>query len=154
MKKLTLTALTTALCSLSIASVHVVPTVAQQPTVAPATAPTGTPGAAPTATPTPATNPQAQLIEQLKITKEQQVKLAKLELSVRQKNIAVLTPSQKEQLIAAKKEGKPPSFTLTDEQQKKLKAIYISALGQQEAILTPTQKQKLQEFNKQYAPKR
>jgi Spy/CpxP family protein refolding chaperone len=141
MKKFTLTALTTAICSLSIAVSLVAPSVAQQPTVAPA------------ATPAPGTNPQAQLIEQLKITKDQQDKLAKLELSVRQKNIAVLTPSQKEQLIAAKKEGKRPNFTLTDEQQKKLKAIYIAALAQQETILTPEQKQKLQNFNKQYAPK-
>jgi Spy/CpxP family protein refolding chaperone len=141
MKKFTLTALTTALCSLSIAVSLVAPSVAQQPTVAPA------------ATPAPGTNPQAQLIEQLKITKDQQDKLAKLELSVRQKNIAVLTPSQKEQLIVAKKEGKRPNFTLTDEQQKKLKAIYIAALAQQETILTPEQKQKLQNFNKQYAPK-
>jgi periplasmic protein CpxP/Spy len=141
MKKFTLTALTTAICSLSIAVSLVAPSIAQQPTVAPA------------ATPATGTNPQAQLIEQLKITKDQQAKLAKLELAVRQKNIAVLTPSQKEQLIAANKEGKPPSFTLTDEQQKKLKAIYISALAQQEAILTPAQKQKLQDFNRQYAPK-
>jgi Spy/CpxP family protein refolding chaperone len=139
MKKFTLTALTTALCSLSIAVSLVAPSVAQQPTVAPA------------ATPAPGTNPQ--VIEQLKITKDQQDKLAKLELSVRQKNIAVLTPSQKEQLIVAKKEGKRPNFTLTDEQQKKLKAIYIAALAQQETILTPEQKQKLQNFNKQYAPK-
>jgi periplasmic protein CpxP/Spy len=141
MKKFALTALTTAICSVSIAVSLVAPSVAQQPTVAPA------------AKPAAGTNPQAQLIEQLKITKEQQTKLAKLELSVRQKNIAVLTPSQKEQLIAAKKEGKPPSFTLTDEQQKKLKAIYLAALAQQEAILTPVQKQKLQDFNRQYAPK-
>ena len=142
MKKFTLTALTTALCSLSIAVSFVAPSVAQQPTVAPAK------------TPAAGTNPQAKLMEQLKITKDQQDKLAKLELNVRQKNIAVLTPSQKEQLVAANKEGKRPSFTFTDDQQKKLKAIYISALEQQETILTPEQKQKLKDFNKQYAPKR
>jgi Spy/CpxP family protein refolding chaperone len=141
MKKFTITALTTALCSLSIAVSLVPPSDAQQPTVAPA------------ATPAKGPNPQAQLIEQLKITKDQQEKLAKLELSVRKKNIAVLTPSQKEQLITANKEGKRPNFTLTEDQQKKLKAIYIAALAQQETILTPEQKQKLQEFNKQYAPK-
>jgi periplasmic protein CpxP/Spy len=140
MKKLVLTALTTAICSLSIAAALITPSIAQ-PTTAPA------------ATPAAGANPQAQLIEQLKITKEQQIKLAKLEQSVRQKNIAVLTPGQKEQLIAANKEGKPPSFTLTTEQQNKLKAIYVAAIAQQDAILTPAQKQKLQELNQKYAPK-
>ena len=79
MKKLTLTALTTALCSVSIVSDHVVSAVAQQPAVAPATAPTAapttTPGTTPAASPTPTKNPQAQLIEQLKLTKDQQLKL-------------------------------------------------------------------------------
>lgn len=145
MKRFTITALTTALCSLSITVPLVAPSVAQQPTAAPA--------ATPAATPAAGTNPQEQLIQQLKITKDQQEKLAKLEISVLQKNIAVLTPSQKDQLIAAKKEGKRPSFTFTDDQQKKFKAIYISALAQQETIFTPEQKQKLKDFNRQYAPK-
>jgi Spy/CpxP family protein refolding chaperone len=142
MKKLVLTALTTAICSLSIAASLVTPSIAQ-PSAAPA----------PAATPAARTNPQAQLIEQLKITKEQQLKLAKLEQSVRQQNIAVLTPSQKEQLIAANKQGKPPSFTLTPEQQTKLRAIYVAAIAKQDAILTTEQKRQLQELNQQYAPK-
>ena len=139
MKKLVLTALTTAICSLSIAAALVSPSIAQP--------------AKPAAAPTAGANPQAQLIEQLKITKEQQLKLAKLEQSVRKKNIAVLTPSQQEQLIAANKQGKAPNFTLTTEQQTKLKAIYVSAITEQNAILTPAQKRKIQELQKQYAPK-
>ena len=55
MKKLVLTALTTALCSLSIVASLVAPSIAQ-----PATPPAAS------------ANPQAQIIEQLKITKEQQ----------------------------------------------------------------------------------
>jgi Spy/CpxP family protein refolding chaperone len=144
MKKLVLTALTTGICSLSIAAALVAPSIAQPAT--PAT---------PTAAPAAGANPQAQLIEQLKITKEQQIKLAKLEQSVRQKNIAVLTPSQQEQLIAANKQGKAPNITLTTEQQTKLKAIYVAAIAKQDEILTPAQKRKLQEIQKQYqyAPK-
>jgi Spy/CpxP family protein refolding chaperone len=137
MKKLVLTALTTAICSLPMAAAFVLPSIAQQPTVAPAAS----------------TNPQAQLIEHLKITKDQQIKLLKLEQTVRQKNIAVLTPIQKQQLRAANQQGKPPSFTLTTKQQTKLNEIFIAALAQQDAILTPEQKQKLQELSKQYTPK-
>ncbi len=150
MKKFTLTALTTALCSLSIVTTSVVPTVAQQPVVAPKTAPSGTP----TAAPTPANNPQAQLIEQLKITKDQQIKLEKVTQTFRQKYIAVFTPSQKEQLKIAYQQGKQPGFKLTTEQENKLKAIFTTASAQRDAILTPEQKLKVQEFNKQYAPKR
>lgn len=142
MKKLTLAALTTALCSLSLAAIHVAPSVAQQqPAVAPAPA-------------SAATNPQVQLIEQLKLTKEQQAKLAKLEQSFIQKKTAVLTPTQKEQVLLAMQQGKNPSLTLTNTQKSQLKAIYTSALAEQAAILTTEQKQKLQELNKQYAPKR
>ena len=154
MKKLTLTALTTAVCSLSIVTTSVVPTVAQQPIVAPTATPSSTPGATPNAAPIPATNPQAQLIEQLKITKDQQIKLEKVTQTFRQKYIAVFTPSQKEQLKIAYQQGKQPGFTLTTEQETKLKAIFATATAQRDAIFTPTQKQKLQEFNKQYAPKR
>ncbi len=150
MKKLTLTALTTALCSLSIVSTHVVSTVAQQPSVAPA----ATPAAAPTTTPTPANNPQAKLIEQLKLTKDQQLKLEKVTQNFRQKYIAVFTPSQKEQLRTAMQQGKQPGFTLTTDQETQLKSIFASASAQRDAIFTPEQKRKVQEFNKQYAPKR
>jgi periplasmic protein CpxP/Spy len=142
MKKLSLNAITAAICSLSIAVSFVSPSVAQQPTVAPAAAPA------------PANNPQAKLIEQLKITKDQQVKLDKLEQTFRQKYIAIFTPSQKEQLRLAYQQGKPPGFTLTTEQETKLKAVFVSVSQQRDAIFTPEQKQKLQEFSKQYAPKR
>ena len=154
MKKLTLTALTTAVCSLSIVTTYVVPTVAQQPIVAPTATPSSTPGATPNAAPIPATNPQAQLIEQLKITKDQQIKLEKVTQTFRQKYIAVFTPTQKEQLKIAYQQGKQPGFTLSTEQESKLKAIFATATAQRDAIFTPAQKQKLQEFNKQYAPKR
>jgi periplasmic protein CpxP/Spy len=153
MKKFTLTALKTALCSLSIAAAHVVPTVAQQPAVAPAAAPTTSPNTTPAAAPTPANNPQAQLIEQLKLTKDQQIKLEKVTQNFRQKYIAVFTPSQKEQLRTAMQQGKPPGFTLTADQETKLKSIFASASAQRDAIFTPEQKRKVQEFNKQYAPK-
>lgn len=141
MNKLTLAAVTTALCSLSLVATHVTPSIAQQqPAVAPAPA-------------SAATNPQAQLIEQLKLTKEQQAKLAKLEQSFIQKKTAVLTPTQKEQVLLAMQQGKNPSLTLTTNQKSQLKAIYTSALAEQAAILTTEQKRKLQELNKQYAPK-
>jgi periplasmic protein CpxP/Spy len=161
MKKLTLTALTTALCSLSIVSAHVVSAVAQQPTVTPAAAPTNAPAAAPTTAPTttppasrpPINNPQAQLIEQLKLTKDQQIKLEKVTQNFRQKYIAVFTPSQKEQLRTAMQQGKQPGFTLTTDQEAKLKSIFATASAQRDAIFTPEQKRKVQEFNKQYAPK-
>jgi periplasmic protein CpxP/Spy len=157
MKKLTLTALTTTLCSISIVSTHVVSAVAQQPAVAPATAPTAapttTPGTTPAASPTPTKNPQAQLIEQLKLTKDQQLKLEKVTQNFRQKYIAVFTPSQKEQLRTAMQQGKQPGFTLTTDQETKLKSIFASASAQRDAIFTPEQKRKVQEFNKQYAPK-
>jgi periplasmic protein CpxP/Spy len=161
MKKLTLTALTTALCSLSIVSAHVVSAVAQQPAVAPAAAPTTAPAAAPTTAPTttppasrpPTNNPQAQLIEQLKLTKDQQIKLEKVTQNFRQKYIAVFTPSQKEQLRTAMQQGKQPGFTLTTDQETKLKSIFATASAQRDAIFTPEQKRKVQEFNKQYAPK-
>jgi Spy/CpxP family protein refolding chaperone len=153
MKKLTLTALTTALCSLSIVSAHVVSAVAQQPTVTPAAAPTTAPTATPPASRPPINNPQAQLIEQLKLTKDQQIKLEKVTQNFRQKYIAVFTPSQKEQLRTAMQQGKQPGFTLTTDQEAKLKSIFATASAQRDAIFTPEQKRKVQEFNKQYAPK-
>lgn len=154
MKKFTLTTLTTALCCLTVVATHVAPTIAQQPTVAPGKAPAVTPGSAPTAAPAPANNPQAQLIEQLQLTKDQQVKLEKVSQSFRQKYIAVFTPSQKEQLRIAMQQGKQPGFTLTADQETKLKSIFASASAQRDAIFTPEQKRKVQEFNKQYAPKK
>jgi periplasmic protein CpxP/Spy len=153
MKKLTLTALTTALCSVSIVSAHVVPAVAQQPTAAPTAAPTTAPTTTPPASRPPTNNPQAQLIEQLKLTKDQQLKLEKVTQNFRQKYIAVFTPSQKEQLRTAMQQGKQPGFTLTTDQETKLKSIFASASAQRDAIFTPEQKRKVQEFNKQYAPK-
>jgi periplasmic protein CpxP/Spy len=153
MKKLTLTALTTALCSLSIVSAHVVSAVAQQPTVAPAAAPTTAPTTTPPASRPPTNNPQAQLIEQLKLTKDQQLKLEKVTQNFRQKYIEVFTPSQKEQLRTAMQQGKQPGFTLTTDQETRLKSIFASASAQRDAIFTPEQKRKVQEFNKQYAPK-
>ena len=143
MKKFAFTALTTAICAFSIVAAPSTPSLAQQPTVAPS------------AVPTPSTNPQSQLIEQLKITKDQQVKLAKLEQSFIQKKTAILTPTQKEQVLLAMQQGKPPALTLTATQKNQLKAIYVSALAEQDAILTPEQKLKIKELNKQYtAPKR
>ncbi len=153
MKKLTLTALTTALCSISIVSTHVVSVVAQQPNVAPAASPATTPPTTPPAARPPANNPQAQLIEQLKLTKDQQLKLEKVTQNFRQKYIAVFTPSQKEQLRIAMQQGKQPGFTLTTEQETKLKSIFADASAKRDAIFTPEQKRKVQEFNKQYAPK-
>jgi periplasmic protein CpxP/Spy len=149
MKKITLTAITTAICSFSIATSTIMPSVAQQPSAAPTTAPTTAPAAAPT----PANNPQAQLIEQLKITKDQKIKLDKLEQNFRQKYIAIFTPSQKEQLKIAYQQGKPPGFTLSPDQETKLKAVFTSVAAERDAIFTPEQKRKLQEFNKKYAPK-
>ena len=105
--------------------------------------------------PAPAgTNAQPPSIEELKLTKDQQTKLVKLQQSVMQKKLAVLTPSQKEQVGIAMKQGKSPSLTLTVEQQNQLKAIQIAAIAQQDAILTPEQKQKLLKIKQQYAPQR
>ena len=147
MKKFAFTALTTAICAFSIVAAPSTPSLAQQPAVAPS--------AAPSATPAPATNPQSQLIEQLKITKDQQVKLAKLEQNFIQKKTAILTSTQKEQVLLAMQQGKPPALTLTAAQKNQLKAIYVSALAEQDAILTPEQKLKIKELNKQSTtPKR
>jgi periplasmic protein CpxP/Spy len=145
MQKITLTAISAAICSLSIAISTIAPGVAQQPATTPKTAPT--------AAPAPANNPQAQLIEQLKITKDQKIKLDKLEQNFRQKYIAIFTPSQKEQLKIAYQQGKPPGFTLSPDQETKLKAVFVSVAAERDAIFTPEQKRKLQEFNKKYAPK-
>jgi Spy/CpxP family protein refolding chaperone len=142
MKKFTLTALSTTICAL--AATFAAPSFAQQPSTTPA--PKTTPAAAPAGT-----NTQQQLIEQLKLTKDQQLKLAKLKQTVILKNIAVLTPTQKKQLELAQQQGKSPTLTLTVEQQNQLKAIQAAALIQQDAILTPEQKLKVQEMNKQYA---
>lgn len=148
MKKLTLTAVSTAILSLSIASTVAAPSFAQpKPTTT--TSPAGKVAPAPAGT-----NAQPPSIDELKLTKEQQNKLVKLQETVMQKRISVLTPSQQEQVRLAVKEGKSPSLTLTLDQQKQLKAIQTAAIAQQQAILTPEQNQKLQEINKQYAPKR
>ena len=136
MKKFALTALSTAICSLSMAVSPVAPTFAQQPAVAPA---------APT-------TPQPQPVDRLKLTKDQQAKLVKLGQTFMPKKMAVLTPSQKEKLAAAQQQGKAPDLALTAAQQNQLKTLYASALAQQDAILTPEQKRTLQELNKQYAP--
>ena len=148
MKKLTLTAVSTAILSLLIAATVATPSFAQQK-------PTTTTSPAGKVAPAPAgTNAQPPSIDELKLTKEQQTKLVKLQETVMQKRISVLTPSQQEQVRLAVKEGKSPSLTLTLDQQNQLKAIQTAAIAQQDAILTPAQKQKLQEINKQYAPKR
>lgn len=146
MKKLTLTALSTAICSLSLAAISIAPSFAQA---------TKTP-VAPKTTTAPANtnssssgNSQAQAVEQLKLTKDQQAKLVKLQQTVMQKKIAVLNPTQKQQLQQAMKEGKNPSLTLTPEQQTQLKAIQSAAIAEQNKILTPEQQSKLQEMNKQ-----
>jgi hypothetical protein len=148
MKKFTLTALSIAIYS--FAATIAAPSFAQQPTTttppAGKTTPTTTPSSTPSGT---STQPS---IDQLKLTKDQQIKLAKLKQTVIQKNIAVLTPTQKKQLEVAQQQGKSPTLTLTVEQQTQLKAIQAAALVQQDAILTPEQKLKLQEINKQYAP--
>jgi Spy/CpxP family protein refolding chaperone len=148
MKKITLTALSTVVCSLSIAANLAAPGFAQQqPTKTPTTktAPATTPGGV---------NSQSQAVEQLKLTKDQQTKLLELQQSVMQKKIAVLTPAQKEQLKLAVKQGKPPSLSLTPAQQTQLQAIQTAAIAQQDAILTPEQKAKLVEMNKQTTPQR
>ena len=148
MKKLTLTAVSTAILSLSIVATVATPSFAQQK-------PTTTTSPAGKVAPAPAgTNAQPPSIEELKLTKEQQTKLVKLQQSVMQKKLAVLTPSQKEQVGIAMKQGKSPSLTLTLDQQNQLKAIQIAAIAQQDAILTPEQKLKLQKINQQYAPQR
>lgn len=145
MKKLTLTAVSTALCTLSLAAISIAPSFAQA---------TKTPTAqkTPATTSTPAngnSNPQSQAVEQLKLTKDQQAKLVKLQQTVMQKKIAVLNPTQKQQLQQALKEGKNPSLTLTADQQTQLKAIQAAAIAEQNKILTPEQQAKLQEMNKQ-----
>jgi hypothetical protein len=155
MKKLTLTAVSTAMLAVAIGA-NMAPSFAQsQPTTTtpPATkvapAPAGTTNApAPTGTPTA----QPPSIEQLKLTKDQQLKLSKLQQTVMQKKIAVLTPSQQQQVRTAMQQGKSPTLTLTVDQQNQLKAIQTAALAQQDAILTPEQRLKVQEMNKQYAP--
>ena len=136
MKKFALTALSTAICSLSMAVSIAAPTFAQQPTVTPAAPATAQPPA----------------VDRLKLTKDQQAKLVKLGQTFMQKKMAVLTPSQKEKLAVAKQQGKAPDLALTADQQNQLKTLYASALAQQDAILTPEQKRTLQELNKQYAP--
>jgi Spy/CpxP family protein refolding chaperone len=149
MKKFNLTALSVAICGVSIVATATAPSLAQQST----TTPPATTKTAPATTSTPSsngTNPQAQAIEQLKLTKDQQAKLVKLQQTVMQQKIAVLTPSQKEQVQLAMKQGKTPNLTLTADQQTQLKAIQAAAIAQQDAILTPEQKLKLQEINKQY----
>jgi Spy/CpxP family protein refolding chaperone len=157
MKKFTLTTVSTAICTLSIATIFAAPSFAQQPTTttppanktAPAATPTGT-NAQPSGTNAqPSSTNAQQAIEQLKLTKDQQIKLAKLKQSVIKKNIAVLTPSQKEQLRLATEQGKAPTLTLTVEQQTQLKAIQTAAIAEQNKILTPEQQSKLQEINKQ-----
>jgi Spy/CpxP family protein refolding chaperone len=138
MKKFALTALSTAIYSLTMAVSSVAPTFAQQPV-------------APVAPAAPATA-QPQPIDRLKLTKDQQTKLVKLGQNFMQKKMAVLTPIQKNKLAAAQQQGKAPDLALTTAQQNQLKKLYISALAQQDAILTTEQKQTLQELNKQYAP--
>ncbi|WP_373538935.1 hypothetical protein [Chamaesiphon sp.] len=146
MKKLTLTAASTAILGLAIAATAAPSFAQNQPntTTTPATkvapAPTGTPAAQPPS------------IDQLKLTKDQQIKLSKLQQTVMQKKIAVLTPSQQQQVRTAMQQGKSPTLTLTVDQQNQLRAIQTAALAQQDAILTSEQKLKLQEINKQYAP--
>jgi Spy/CpxP family protein refolding chaperone len=145
MKKLTLTAVSTALCTLSLVAVSIAPSFAQA-TKTPTTQKT------PATTSTPAnsnSNPQSQAVEQLKLTKDQQAKLVKLQQTVMQKKIAVLNPTQKQQLQQALQQGKNPSLTLTPDQQTQLKAIQAAAIAEQNKILTPEQQAKLQEMNKQ-----
>jgi Spy/CpxP family protein refolding chaperone len=146
MKKLTLTALSTALCSLSFVAISIAPSFAQA-TKTPVAPKTAAPATAPATT--NSSNSQAQAVEQLKLTKDQQAKLVKLQQTVMQKKIAVLNPTQKQQLQQAMKEGKNPSLTLTPDQQTQLKAIQSAAIAEQNKILTPEQQAKLQEMNKQ-----
>jgi Spy/CpxP family protein refolding chaperone len=147
MKKLTLTALSTALCSLSFVAISIAPSFAQA-TKTPVAPKTTAPAPAPAST-NSSSNSQAQAVEQLKLTKDQQAKLVKLQQTVMQKKIAVLNPTQKQQLQQAMKEGKNPSLTLTPDQQTQLKAIQSAAIAEQNKILTPEQQSKLQEMNKQ-----
>ncbi len=139
MKKITLTAVSTAICALSIAATAIAPSFAQQPTSKPAPA---------------AANAQSQTIEQLKLSNDQKTKLAQLEQTARQKMIAILTPKQKEQVRLDVQQGKPSKLTLTPDQQNQLRAIQTSVLAQRDAILTPEQKQKLQEINSKSTPQR
>jgi periplasmic protein CpxP/Spy len=140
MKKFTLTAVSTAICALSIAATAIAPSFAQQQ-------PTGK--AAPALN-----NDRAQTIEQLKLSNEQKTKLAQLEQSTRQKMIGILTPKQKEQVRLDVQQGKSSKLTLTLDQQNQLRAIQTSVLAQRDAILTPEQKQKLQQLTKQNTPQR
>jgi periplasmic protein CpxP/Spy len=142
MKKFTLTTVSTAICALSLTASIVAPSFAQQ------TPTTTTPA---TKTAPAGNNAQPPSIEQLKLTKEQQAKLVELQKSVMKKKIAVLTPTQRQQVQAAMQQGKSPNLTLTPAQQSQLKAIQTAAIAQQDAILTAEQKQKLQEINKQSA---
>jgi Spy/CpxP family protein refolding chaperone len=141
MKKLTLTALSTVLGTLSIAALSIAPSFAQA---------TKTPASTQTA-PTPSTNTktsQDPAVEQLKLTKDQQTKLVKLQQTVMEKKVAVLNPTQKQQLQQALQQGQNPSFTLTADQQSQLKVIEASAITEQNKILTPEQQSKLQEMKK------
>jgi Spy/CpxP family protein refolding chaperone len=139
MKNFTLTAVSTAICASLTVSVAA-PSFAQQ------TPTTTTPA---TKTAPAGNNAQPPSIEQLKLTKEQQAKLVELQKSVMKKKIAVLTPTQRQQVQAAMQQGKSPNLTLTPAQQSQLKAIQTAAIAQQDAILTSEQKLKLQEINKQ-----
>jgi Spy/CpxP family protein refolding chaperone len=141
MKKLTLTALSTVVGTLSIAALSIAPSFAQT---------TKTPASTQT-DPTPSTNTktsQDRVVEELKLTKDQQTKLVKLQQTVMEKKVAVLNPTQKQQLQQALQQGKNPNLKLTADQQNQIVAIESSAITEQNKILTPEQQSKLQEMKK------
>jgi Spy/CpxP family protein refolding chaperone len=169
MQKITLTAVSAAICSASILATTAVPGFTQQPTVAP---PTKTAPMEQGITPPAKTAPMERgitppskadpaqrntspspMAEQIKLSGEQQTKLVKLNRATSKKMNAVLTVAQKEQVKLALKQGKPPTISLTADQEVKVKEIQVSYLTQQDAILTPEQRQKVQQMRSQSTPK-
>ncbi len=169
MQKITLTAVSAAICSVSILAATAVPGFAQSPIGAPpaktapmeqgVTPPAKTApieqGVTPPAKAEPAqrnTSP-APMAEQIKLSGEQQTKLVKLNRATSKKMNAVLTTAQKEQVQLALKQGKPPTISLTADQEVKVKEIQVSYITQQDAILTPEQRQQVRQMRSQSTPK-
>ena len=65
-----------------------------------------------------------------------------------EKKVAVLNPTQKQQLQQALQQGKNPNLKLTTDQQNQISVIAASAIAEQNKILTPEQQSKLQEIKK------
>jgi S1-C subfamily serine protease len=96
---------------------------------------------------------RSPLIETLKLTSEQQAKLAQIQEAAKQKMISVLTPSQKEQVRQDMQQRRSSNLTLTAEQQRQLNIIQADALVRRDTILTPDQRRMLKETNRRNTPR-